>query len=385
MRITPMLVAVLITPLFAQAAERRGIDAAAAASIDRAVLAAVELRLTPGAVVVAGRSDGVLYQKAFGRLTYDPGSAAVTPDTVYDMASLTKTVATATSVMVLVEQKKLAVVDPVGKHLPGMSVPDKKDVTIEHCLLHRAGFVADNPIGDYSGTPDAAMAAIYAGKLKTKPGAAFEYSDVGFIVLGELVKNVGGAPLDAFARQHVFDPLGMTGTAFNPPIAWQARIAPTEFRQGGKPTVGTVHDPRAARLGGVAGHAGLFSTGPDVARYCRMILGKGQLDGKRVLGEATVAEMLESRCMPDGKNCRGYGWDVDTKFSPANRGERFERGSTMGHTGYTGTSLWLDPVNDAFIVILTNRVHPDDDATIAPLRKRVATIAAEAMLGPKGK
>lgn len=385
MRITPVLVAILLTPVLARAAERRGIDADAAAAIDRAVLAAVELRLTPGAVVVAGRSDGILYQKAFGRFTYDPTSAPVTPDTVYDMASLTKTIATATSAMVLVDQKKLTVADPVSRHLPGMSVADKRDITIEQCLLHRAGFIADNPIKDYDAAPEAAIAAIFAGKLKARPGTAFEYSDVGFIILGELVKTVAGSPVDVFARQHVFDPLGMSSTTFNPPADWRARTAPTEFRPGGTLTVATVHDPRAARLGGVAGHAGLFSTGPDVARYCRMILGRGQLDGKRILSEATVAEMLKSRCMPDGKNCRAYGWDVDTRFSPATRGERFERGTTVGHTGYTGTSFWLDPVNDAFVVILTNRVHPDDDATIAPLRKRVATLAAEAMLGPKGR
>jgi len=177
----------------------------------------------------------------------------------------------------------------------------------------------------------------------------------------------------------------MQSTTYLPPKEWRDRIAPTEKRDG-KWIVGEVHDPRAYALGGFAGHAGVFSTGSDVARFCRMILNKGQLDGRRILSEQTVEQMTKSRCLTNEKgvkSCRGYGFDVDSTYSSGPRGKRFEKGKTFGHTGYTGTSLWIDPINDAFVVLLTNRVHPDDDAEIKALRKKVATIVGEALLGPK--
>jgi CubicO group peptidase (beta-lactamase class C family) len=289
--------------------------------------------------------------------------------------------------MILVDEGKLSVTDPVSKYLEGMGVEDKKDITIEQLLLHRGGFISDNPIKDFNNGADAALKKIFNTKLKYEPGTNFEYSDNSFIVLGEVVRQVAGMPLDQFAKEKIFTPLKMTSTAYNPPAEWAARFAPTEKR-GGKWISGEVHDPRSHAMGGVAGHAGVFSTGRDVARFCQMILNKGELDGARILKAATVAEMIKSRCItdpkdPETKYCRGYGFDVDSKFSSGPRGERFEKGTTVGHTGYTGTSFWLDPNNDAFVVLLTNRVHPDDDAEIKMLRKRIATIVADALLGPK--
>jgi len=238
-------------------------------------------------------------------------------------------------------------------------------------------------MSDYDEGPEHGLDRIYHGKLKYAPGTDFEYSDVSFIVLGELVKAVSGKPLNEFAKENVFEPLGMTHTTYLPPESWRDHIAPTEKRNG-QWIVGEVHDPRAYALGGFAGHAGLFSTAGDVARWCRMILNKGELDGHRILSAHTVEEMTKPRPLKDPKDpkvvyVRGYGLDFDTKFSASPRGRIFQKGKTFGHTGYTGTSLWIDPQHDCFVVLLTNRVHPDDDAEIGTLRKRVATIVADAL------
>ena len=356
-----------------------------AARIDRAAAAAIELKMTPGAVVVAGKSDGILFARGYGNYTYDPDSPNVKPDTIYDLASLSKSIGCATSIMVLADRGKLSVTDPLSKYLPALRTPDKKDITIEQCLLHKAGFVADNPMRDFEGTPEESLAKVYGAKLKYQPGKDYIYSDNSFIVLGEVVRAVSGQPLDQFARQNIFQPLKMTDTMYNPPKAIWERIAPTEKRNG-QWMAGEVHDPRAYALGGVAGHAGLFGTGGDVARWCRMLLNNGELDGVRVLSAATIDEMIKPRSMKDKDGAtviRGYGLDVDTKLSSSPRGRRFEKGKTFGHTGYTGTSLWIDPANDIFVILLTNRVHPDDDAEIGTLRKRIATIVAEGMLPPK--
>jgi CubicO group peptidase (beta-lactamase class C family) len=377
----------MMTSASPAAAAKREMDSESKAAIDRAVAAAIELKMTPGAVVVAGRGDQIVFERAYGHKTYDPTSSAMTTDTVFDLASLSKTLGGATSIMILADEGKLSVTDPVSKYLEGMQVEDKKDITIEQLLLHRGGFVADNPMKDFKDGADAAMKKIYTTKLKYEPGTNFEYSDNSFIVLGEVVHKVAGEPLDQFAKQHIFSPLKMTSTTYNPPKEWKDRFAPTEKRAG-QWISGEVHDPRSHAMGGVAGHAGIFSTGRDVARFCQMILNKGELDGVRVLKSSTVAEMIKPRCItdpkdPDVKYCRGYGFDVDSKYSSGPRGERFEKGTTVGHTGYTGTSFWLDPNNDAFVVLLTNRVHPDDDAEIKMLRKRIATIVGDALLGPK--
>ena len=349
---------------------------------DAAIEAAVAEKLIPGAVLCAGRKSGVVYLKAYGNRALQPETVAMTPDTVFDLASLSKPVGCATSVMVLIEQGKISVTDRVAKYLPAFGKNGKADVTIEHLLLHRGGVIPDNPMSDFTGTPEEMMRRTLEVQLNYEPGTKMRYSDVGFMALGELVRVVSGRPLNEFARDTIFKPLRMNDTTYLPGEDLKARCAPTEKRDG-KWIVGEVHDPRAYALGGVAGHAGVFGTAADLARYCRMLLNGGELEGTRVLKEATVAEMTRPRALPDGSDVRTYGFDVDTGYSSP-RGERFAKGKTFGHTGFTGTSLWIDPVNDAFVILLTNAVHPVyQKKPINPLRRAVGTAVAEAMLPPE--
>jgi CubicO group peptidase (beta-lactamase class C family) len=357
------------------------VDADKFKAADAAIEAAIAERQIPGAVLCAGRRSGVVYLKAYGNRAVEPAPVAMAPDTVFDLASLSKPTGCATSVMKLVEDGKISVTDRVAKYLPPFGANGKQDVTIEHLLLHRGGVIPDNPMSDFTGTPEEMMRRTLEVQLKYEPGTKVVYSDVGFMALGELVKVVSGRPLNEFARDAVFKPAGMNDTTYLPGDALKSRCAPTEQRDG-KWIVGEVHDPRAYALGGVAGHAGLFGTANDLARYCRMIMGAGELEGARVLRDATVAEMTRPRALPDGTGVRTYGFDCDTGYSSP-RGERFPKGKTFGHTGFTGTSYWMDPVNDAFVILLTNAVHPKSQGKpINPVRRAVGTAAADALLPP---
>jgi uncharacterized protein YbbC (DUF1343 family)/CubicO group peptidase (beta-lactamase class C family) len=304
----------------------------------------------------------------------------MTVDTIFDLASLSKPVGCATSVMLLAERGKLNVKDPVAKYLPAFAANGKDKVTIENLLLHRGGLVPDNAIEDFKDGPAKALERVMALTPVAEPGTKFIYSDVGFIVLGEVVKTVSGKPLEQFARDEIFAPLRMADTSYRPPEALRPRIAPTEQRDGHW-MVGEVHDPRAYALGGVAGHAGLFGTADDLARFCRMILGGGRLDGTRILSEATVREMTTPRPLPDGSDARTYGFDVDTPYSSP-RGDRFPHGTSFGHTGFTGTMFWMDPASKSYVVLLTSSVHPDGRGNVINLRRYVSTAVAETLLGP---
>lgn len=368
------------------AAEPRPFDAQYMEKAKAPIEEAIASHKVPGAMLLCGRRDKIVFEQAYGNRAVKPEAVPMTTDTIFDLASLSKVVGCATSIMILVDRGKLAVSDPVSKYIPAFAQNGKEGVTVEHLLLHRAGLIPDNNIADYKGTRDEMLANVYKLTPKWEPGTHFEYSDVGYIVLGELVKIIDGRPLNEFAKAEIFDPLGMKDTAYIPPENWKARIAPTEMRDG-KWMLGDVHDPRSYALGKVAGHAGVFSTAGDLGRFCRMILGGGELEGKRILSKAMVEEMTKPRCMPEKTkpekiNCRAYGFDVDTSYSPSPRGKRFEAGTTFGHTGFTGTMFWIDPKNDCFIVFLTNRVHPDaKTGSDLPLRRTVSTIAAEAFLG----
>lgn len=342
-----------------------------AGMIDAAAGGAVARNEVPGAVVAVVHGGRVTLQKAYGFRSKEPDERVMTLDTVFDLASLTKVVATAPSIMLLASQGKLSISDPVVKHLPSFGKNGKERITIEHLLLHTSGLVADNSIGDYKGGREAALRAIDALPLMSEPGERFGYSDVGYIVLGELVEIVSGKPLDAFARESFFEPLGMRDTGFRPSAALAARTAPTEPRDGTM-LVGEVHDPRAHLLGGVAGHAGLFSTGPDLARFVTMLLGRGKQDGREILATPTLLRMTEPHDLPGGAK-RTLGFDVRPGFVG---------GSGYGHTGFTGTSMWIDPGTDTGIVLLTSRLHPDGRGEVNRIRREVSAAVARLRVGP---
>ena len=352
-------------------------------SVARVVEDAIAAGETPGAVVLVGRGDELLYFEAFGHRALVPEREPMTRDTVFDLASLTKVVATTTSVMQLVEQGRIRLRDRVGKFIPEFSRYGKEDVSIRHLLNHTSGLRPDLPLEDEFDGTDVAIERATREVLLAPPGERFVYSDINFFLLGEIVARVSGQPLNEYAQEHVFGPLGMSDTGFLPSEAIKPRIAPTEacppfgWPCTGPDAVmlrGTVHDPTARRMDGVAGHAGLFSTAADLAIFSRMILGGGSTDGVRVLSPLTVAKMTSVATPHHLSERRGLGWDIDSRFS-SNRGELLPLGS-FGHTGFTGTSLWMDPLTGIYVVFLSNRVHPDGSGDVVALRARVATLVA---------
>ncbi len=356
-----------------------GLSAARLARIDAVVAESIQRGELPGAVVLVGRKDRVVFRKAYGDCALQPRKEPMTADTIFDVASLTKAVATAPSVLMLVEEGKLQLADRVVRYIPEFASEesDRAKITVEQLLTHRAGFPPDDPIELYTGAPEEIFARKYLQPLQQPPGSRFIYSDVDYEVLGELVRHVAGLSLDRFARERLFRPLAMKDTAYLPLASGKsaARIAPTEQRDGHWMR-GEVHDPRAFALGGVAGHAGLFSTADDLGRFCRMILAGGRLGTARVLSPLGVEALTRPRFYGDG-DVRSLGFDVATAYA-RNRGELFPPGS-FGHTGFTGTSIWIDPASQSFVVFLSNRVHPDGKGDVSRLRGLVATIAAAAI------
>jgi len=359
------------------------------APIAALVDAAIAHHDLPGAVVLIGRGDAIVYQRAFGRRAILPAAEPMNADTIFDLASLTKVVATTTSVMQLVEQGRIRLRDPVAQFIPDFARHGKAAITLLHLLTHTSGLPPDLPLEvEFSGA-DEAMRRASELATTAAPGEQFVYSDINFFLLGEIVARVSGERLDRYAKQHVFEPLGMRDTTFLPPETLRSRIAPTErCRPLAWPCVGPdsaevpflrgiVHDPTARRMGGVAGHAGLFSTAGDLSRFCRMLLNGGRLDGAEILSPLSIERMTAPSTPSGMKDVRGLGWDIDSSYS-ANRGELFPIGS-FGHTGFTGTSLWLDPRSTSYVVFLSNRVHPDGKGDVTPLRGRVATAAAAAL------
>jgi uncharacterized protein YbbC (DUF1343 family) len=362
------------------------------ARIDELVRDAMAAKQTPGAVVVAGQSDRTLYEKAFGFRALVPAEEPMTLDTVFDMASLTKVVATTTAVMTLIEDGRLRFNDPVAAHIPGFERYGKGAVTIRHLLTHVSGLRPDVDLHPWTGY-DAAIELAKDEIPTAPPGESFVYSDINFFLLGDIVTRITGQSLDVYLKRTVFEPLGMRDTGFNPPQSLLPRIAPTERcaeqdawpckRPEAMPLRGVVHDPTARRMGGIAGHAGLFSTARDLTRFVRMLLGNGQLDGVRVLSAASVRAMTSPQTPAGMAAVRGFGWDIDSQFS-ANRGDLFPIGS-FGHTGFTGTSIWVDPSSGGWVIFLSSRLHPDGTGDVTPLRARVATVVAAALSGGNGR
>jgi len=343
-------------------------------AMDAAVAEAIASNKIPGGVLWFER-DGEIYRKAYGQRALSPTTEAITEDTIYDAASLTKVVATTTAVMQLVERGKLELDAPVVRYLPAFGQHDKSAVTVRQLLMHHSGLRPDVDTKPVWSGYETGVALACQEKLRSVPGSTFVYSDINFIILGELVRSASGLRLDAYTAKEIFEPLKMIDSGFLPPTTKLARVAPTELTDG-KMLRGVVHDPTTRFMDGVAGHAGLFTTTNDLARFCRMILGGGQLDGVRILSAASVAEM--TRVQNDGSDRRGLGWDIDSRFSGP-RGRWFPAGASFGHTGFTGTSLWIDPGARAFVIFFSNRVHPEGKGDATPVRRTLGTLAAEAI------
>ncbi len=344
------------------------------AAIDTAIANAIIAKKLPGGVLWLER-NGAAHRKVYGHRVLTPAPEATTEDTIYDAASLTKVIATTTALMQLVERGKLDLNAPVARYLPAFGANGKGAVTIRHLMTHMSGLRAGIPATPAWTGYEAAIERACGEALRHAPDSAFLYSDINYIVLGEVVRLVSGQKLHDYVAREVFGPLKMIDTGYLPPAARLARIAPTELVEG-KMIHGVVHDPTARRMGGVAGHAGLFTTTADLARFCRMLLNGGELDGARILNAATIAEM--TRVQNDGSDRRGLGWDLDSRYSGP-RGRWFPAGASYGHTGWTGTSVWIDPGAKAFMIFFSNRVHPDGKGDVVPLRRELATFAAEAI------
>jgi CubicO group peptidase (beta-lactamase class C family) len=345
------------------------------AAMDAAITSAISSNKCPGGVLWL-EHNGAAYHKAFGNRALVPEREAMTENTIFDAASLTKVVATTPAVMRLVERGQIKLDAPVQTYLPEFTGDGKELVTVRELLTHTSGLPPDiETKSDWHGQTEA-IAKACAVKLQSQPGTAFKYSDINFFLLGEIVQRASKTALEVFVRREIYAPLKMTDTGFLPPKEKRFRIAPTEV-VAGQPWRGVVHDPTARHMGGVAGHAGLFTTASDLARYARMLLNLGELDGVRLFQPATVKLMTSVQSPPEISAKRGLGWDIDTAFSGP-RGELFPLGS-YGHTGWTGGSLWLDPFSKTFVIFLSNRNHPTEAGNVIPLRRRLGTLAAAAV------
>jgi uncharacterized protein YbbC (DUF1343 family)/CubicO group peptidase (beta-lactamase class C family) len=359
--------------------------------IDREIEASIAKGEIPGAVLWL-ESKGEVYHRAYGRRVVTPGSEKMTEDTIFDVASLTKVLATTPAILQLIEQGKVSLDAPVSQCIPEflsggirpepndplVTAEDRKLITVRHLLTHQSGlppgiFLSE---GDFWGNAEGARRAATVGLIE-RPGTVFRYSDVNFILLGEIVKRVTGERIDRYAAAHVFAPLGMSHTRYLPEPATFSGIAPTTMIEGYGLLRGEVHDPTARRMEGVAGHAGVFSTASDVATYVRTFLKGGTLDGKTILTPETVRLATENQLPPGLGVERGLGWDIGSRFA-SQRGEKFPKNG-YGHTGWTGTSIWVDPGTETFVILLANRNHPTEAGLIKPLRIKVGTLAAEAV------
>jgi uncharacterized protein YbbC (DUF1343 family)/CubicO group peptidase (beta-lactamase class C family) len=333
----------------------------------------------PGAVVVVGRGDDVLFQRAYGSRRLIPSQAPMTLDTIFDIASLTKPVGTTIAVMSLVERGLISLDAPLGRYLKEYQDKQFEEITIRRLLTHSAGLGGYPPNATVASGMPAAVRAIAKLPLEYPPGSGFQYSDTGFILLGEVVRRVSGTPLDRYLDRLLFRPLGLTDTTFQPRAGTLSRVAPTEFANGHM-LRGDPHDPRARLLGGVAGHAGIFSTAADLAKICRMLLNGGALDGQRILEAATVRSMWEMQ--PEVRGARTLGWDSASSYSRT-IAPFFPEGS-VGHLGFTGTAIWIDPPTKSYLIVLSNRVHPNGGgaAKIRDLRIRLAAAAGAQLFQP---
>jgi CubicO group peptidase (beta-lactamase class C family) len=348
------------------------------AAIDRVIIRGMTAGGYPGAAVVVGRKGAAVWEKGFGRLAWGKESDRVTAErTIYDLASLTKVVATTTAIMILYDEGKVVLDAPVWQYVPAFSGGYRDSVTVRHLLEHRSGLPAGRDLWRVARTPDEARRMVAETELVCKPGSCYIYSDLGADLLGMIVESVSETTLDAFCEERIFKPLGMTDTFFRPADSLKYRVAPTEVTPPrGYALRGEVHDENAYALGGVAGHAGLFSTARDLAVFAQMMLNGGQYNDVRIVSDSTVA-LFTKRVA----GTRALGWD--TADGDGGSGEYLSE-RAYGHTGYTGTSMWIDPDREMFVILLTNRVHAArarrPAKVISDVRADLADAAALAVL-----
>lgn len=343
--------------------------------VDRLLEGYRERGTFPGGVLAVGYQGSLVHLHPFGRLTYDADAPPVTAGTLYDLASLTKVIATTTLAMILVDEGKLGLDRPVRDFLPGFQGPGKEAVTVRHLLTHSSGLPAVAPLyKEIQGRP-AYLQRIQAMDLEYAPGSRSVYSDLGILLLGEILERTAGQPLETFVRERVLDPLKMRDTMFRPPAALRSRIAPTEFDPWrGRLVQGEVHDENAFALGGVAPHAGLFGTAPDLARFAQMLL-----EDRSIVSRKTI-DLFTRRAGIPGSD-RALGWD--TKSAEGSSAGTLFSHRSFGHTGFTGTSIWMDPERDLFVILLTNRVHPTrENNLIREVRPAVADAVVRALVKP---
>lgn len=360
------------------APEQTGISPGSLDEIDDLVAHAIDESKMPGAVVTIGHRGAIVFQKAYGNRRSVPEPEPMQVDTVFDLASLTKPIATATSIMHLVDAGKIKIDDKVADHLPAFASEGKQDVTIKQLLLHVGGLIPDNAMSDYADGPEISREKFLALKLNYEPGTKFRYSDVGFQVLGELIQAKTGKTVAQYASENIFQPLKMNETEYLPREDLQSRAAVTEQRDG-RWMVGEVHDPRAYAMGGIAGHAGLFSTAEDLAVYAQMMIQGGTYKDTKVLSSETIKTMTAAYDVPGAK--RGLGWDKRSGYS-SNRGESMTD-AAFGHGGFTGTAIWIDPELELFVIFLSNRVHPDGKGSVNPLAGAIGKVAADAAIAAR--
>jgi CubicO group peptidase (beta-lactamase class C family) len=345
------------------------------AEMDAAINEAIADHKCPGGVLWL-EHDGAVYKKAYGHRALVPAEEPMTEDTIFDAASLTKVTATTPAMMLLIERGQVKLDESVHVYIPEFTGEGRESITVRQLMTHTSGLREDiETKTDWHGQAEAIKKAC-AEKLQSTPGTIFKYSDINFFLLGEIVHRVSGVPLEVFVKREIYTPLKMTDTGYLPPQEKLPRVAPTEVVDG-KPWRGVVHDPTARHMGGVAGHAGLFTTAGDLARYARMLLNLGELDGVKLFKPETVKLMTSVQSPPEISAKRGLGWDIDTGFSGP-RGEHFPVGS-YGHTGWTGGSLWIDPSSKTFVIFLSNRNHPTEAGSVVALRRKLGTLAAEAL------
>jgi uncharacterized protein YbbC (DUF1343 family)/CubicO group peptidase (beta-lactamase class C family) len=360
------------------AAGQVAFDPAALKALDQVIEKAVAKK-NPAGVVLWLEHRGLTHTLVKGARELVPVREEMTADTIFDAASLTKVIATTPSIMVLADQGKIDLDAPASRYLTEFVGEGRELICIRHLITHTSGLKPGIPeLPAWIGYAEGIRRAT-ASVPDAPPDSFFRYSDINFILLGEIVQRVSKKKLDAFASEHVFKPLKMNSTRFVPPADWRSRIAATERDELGQMLCGVVHDPTSRRMGGITGHAGLFTTAADLARYARMILAGGELDGARVLKAGTIAQMQRVQTAATVFERRGFGWDIDSTYSRP-RGTVFPTGS-FGHTGFTGTSLWIDPASKSFVIFLSSRLHPDGGGSVRDLYELVGTAAAKCIPG----